>query len=84
MVHTCMSAVGWIPGGADTLVAALLDAVGANHPGGTLLALCSWEHHCYDIDCWPVDRRAAYLSEPPRSTCRSPRPIRPVWLPLTI
>ncbi len=65
MVHTRMSAVGWIPGGADSLLAALLEAVGANDDGGTLLALCSWEHHCYDLDRWPADRWAAYLAEPP-------------------
>ena len=64
MVHTRMSAIGWIPGGADTLVGALLDAVRCA-AGGTLMALCSWEHHCYDLDRWPADRRAAYLADPP-------------------
>lgn len=64
MVHARMSSIGWIPGGADTVVEALLEAVDRD-AGGTLLAICSWEHHCYDLDRWPPARRAAYLAEPP-------------------
>jgi aminoglycoside 3-N-acetyltransferase len=62
IVHARLSAVGWVPGGADTVVQALLDALG---PYGTLMVLCGWEHHCYDLERWPIERREAYLAEPP-------------------
>ena len=35
MVHTSMSAIGWVVGGEDSIIMALLDAVG---PAGTLAA----------------------------------------------
>lgn len=62
MIHAHLSAVGWVPGGADTVLRALLDVVTED---GTLMVLCSWEHHCYDLERWPADRRAAYLAGPP-------------------
>lgn len=62
MVHTRMSALGWVVGGSGTVVQALLDALG---PGGTLMAYAGWEHDSYDIDAWPADRRAAYEADPP-------------------
>jgi aminoglycoside 3-N-acetyltransferase len=62
MVHTRMSAIGWVVGGADTVVLALLDAVGQD---GTLLAYTAWEHDAFHIAEWPEDRRAAYLRDPP-------------------
>lgn len=62
MVHARLSAVGWIPGGADTVVQALLDTL--TEPG-TLMVLCGWEHQCYDLERWPPQRRTAYLDEPP-------------------
>ncbi len=61
MVHARLSAVGWIPGGADTVLRALLDVLTED---GTLMVLCSWEHQCYDLERWPAARRAAYLAEP--------------------
>jgi aminoglycoside 3-N-acetyltransferase len=39
MVHTSLSALGRVEGGAETVVAALLEATA---PGGTLLAYTSW------------------------------------------
>lgn len=62
IVHASLSAVGWVPGGADTVLRALLDALGTD---GTLMVLSSWEHQCYDLERWPAARRAAYLAEPP-------------------
>jgi aminoglycoside 3-N-acetyltransferase len=62
MVHARMSAIGWVVGGAETVVRALLDAVG---PAGTLMAYASWEDHRYRIDEWPPAHRAAYAAEPP-------------------
>jgi aminoglycoside 3-N-acetyltransferase len=46
MVHTRMSAIGWVDGAEDAVVGALLDALG---PGGTLMAYTSWEVHDYAV-----------------------------------
>jgi aminoglycoside 3-N-acetyltransferase len=62
MVHTRMSALGWVIGGSETVVRALLDVLG---PDGTLMAYASWAEHVYHADDWPPERRAAYLADPP-------------------
>lgn len=62
MVHTRMSAIGRVVGAAETVVRALLDALG---PDGTLMAYASWEEHVYHAEEWPEDHREAYLAEPP-------------------
>ena len=62
MVHTRMSALGWVVGGSGTVVQALLDALG---PDGTVMAYAGWDHDSYDIETWPSDRRAAYEADPP-------------------
>jgi Aminoglycoside 3-N-acetyltransferase len=40
MAQTRMSAIGWVVGGAQTVVTALLEALG---PAGTLLAYVGWD-----------------------------------------
>jgi aminoglycoside 3-N-acetyltransferase len=62
MVHTRMSAIGWVVGGSETLVRALIDVLG---PRGTLAAYASWEEHVYRPDEWPAQHREAYLAAPP-------------------
>src|SRR4051812_36164305 len=62
MVHTRMSALGWVVGAAETVVLALLDALG---PDGTLVAYASWEEHVYQLADRPPEHRCAYLAEPP-------------------
>jgi aminoglycoside 3-N-acetyltransferase len=62
MVHTRMSAIGWVVGAAETVVRALLEAVG---PDGTLMAYASWEDHVYQESEWPQAHRDAYRAEPP-------------------
>jgi aminoglycoside 3-N-acetyltransferase len=62
MVHTRMSALGWVVGAAETVVRALRDAVG---PDGTLVAYASWEEHVYQASDWPRAHVAAYEREPP-------------------
>jgi aminoglycoside 3-N-acetyltransferase len=47
MVHTRMSAIGWVEGAEDAVVGALLDAL---RPDGTLMAYTSWQDHDYDAD----------------------------------
>jgi aminoglycoside 3-N-acetyltransferase len=63
MVHTRMSALGWVVGGSETVVRALLDALG---PEGTLMAYASWADHVYTLADRPEEYREAYGSEPPR------------------
>jgi aminoglycoside 3-N-acetyltransferase len=62
MVHARMSALGWVVGGSETIVRALLDALA---PDGTLAAYASWQEHVYHAEDWPAQHRAAYLAEPP-------------------
>lgn len=62
LVHTRMSALGLVIGGADTVVTALLETLGEQ---GTLMVYTSWEHDAYDIATWSEERRAAYLADPP-------------------
>jgi aminoglycoside 3-N-acetyltransferase len=63
MVHARMSALGWVIGGSETVVRALLDALG---PDGTLMAYASWADHVYRLEDWPQEHREAYFAEPPR------------------
>jgi aminoglycoside 3-N-acetyltransferase len=62
MVHTRMSAIGWVVGGSETVVRALLDVLG---PEGTLTAYASWEEHTYRLTERPPAHRDAYQEEPP-------------------
>ena len=62
MVHTQMSAIGWIVGGQDTVVLALRDALGED---GTLFVYTCWEYDAFHIAEWSEAQRAAYLREPP-------------------
>jgi aminoglycoside 3-N-acetyltransferase len=62
MVHARMSAIGWVVGGAETVVLGLLDALG---PQGTLMAYASWEEHAYDEGERPQGHLDAYRAEPP-------------------
>ena len=62
MVHTRMSAIGWIDRAEDGVVGALLDALGA---GGTLMAYTSWDEHRYEM-----------LDDPPRFDPASSRAAR--------
>lgn len=62
MVHTRMSAFGWIVGGAETVVRACLEAVG---PDGTVVAFTGWEDSPYHLGLWPDGWREAYMAEMP-------------------
>jgi aminoglycoside 3-N-acetyltransferase len=61
-VHASLSSLGWVVGGAETVVRALLDAVG---PRGTLAAVASWEDIPFRLERWPPAWRQAYLEEMP-------------------
>ncbi|MGK5533447.1 aminoglycoside 3-N-acetyltransferase [Streptomyces sp. URMC 129] len=51
MFHTGMSALGWVAGGTQAVIGALLDVVGAR---GTLMVACGWNDALsYDFPTWP-------------------------------
>jgi aminoglycoside 3-N-acetyltransferase len=59
MVHTRMSALGWVVGGSETVVRSLLDVC------DTVMAYASWADHVYTLEDRPPEYRAAYEAEPP-------------------
>ncbi|MEM2884829.1 MAG: aminoglycoside 3-N-acetyltransferase [Thermoproteota archaeon] len=69
MLHASVSAIGWIVGGPDVVLQALLDVIG---PQGTLVMYVGWEDSPYGLEDWPEERRLAYLEEcPPFDPARS-------------
>jgi aminoglycoside 3-N-acetyltransferase len=62
MVHTRVSALGWVIGGTGAIVHALLDALG---PDGTVMAYAGWEDDPYDMASWPEAWQAAYEADLP-------------------
>ena len=63
MVHCRMSALGRVAGGAETVVRALLDAVG---PEGTLMAYTGWQDEPPDgLDKLDEEERRIYVEEHP-------------------
>jgi aminoglycoside 3-N-acetyltransferase len=63
MVHCRMSALGYVVGGAETVVRALLDAVG---PGGTLVAYTGWQDEPPDgLGDLDEEARQLYIEEHP-------------------
>lgn len=62
MVHASLSRLGWVVGGSETVMWALLAAVG---PNGTICAQTSWEDSPFGLDDWPSRWRRAYESEAP-------------------
>jgi aminoglycoside 3-N-acetyltransferase len=62
MVHTRMSAIGWVVGGSQALVEALLDVLG---PDGTLMAYAGWEDDPWHLAAWPPAWQQAYRAELP-------------------
>jgi aminoglycoside 3-N-acetyltransferase len=62
MVHTRMSAIGWVVGGADVVVMAVLESVGTE---GTLMAYVGWDENPWQLDSWPEEWQRAYLDELP-------------------
>jgi aminoglycoside 3-N-acetyltransferase len=62
MLHASLSSIGYVIGGADSVVLALQEVLGAD---GTLVAFASWEHAPPDDEGWPNAVRDAYLRDPP-------------------
>lgn len=62
MLHASVKAVGWVIGGPDVVLDALLEVLG---PDGTLMMYVGWEEDIEDFYQWPPERQAAYLVECP-------------------
>lgn len=73
LVHISMSTLGWVIGGAPTIVEALLTAT----HGHAVLALTGWEDGPpYHQAEWPSDERAAYQESCPAFDPRTARAER--------
>ncbi len=66
MLHASLKAVGWVVGGPDIVIQALLELLG---PEGTLMMYVSWEEWervlVFGIDQLPKEQQAAYRQECP-------------------
>jgi aminoglycoside 3-N-acetyltransferase len=62
LAHVGLSSLGWVVGGAETVVRALLECVGER---GTVAAVASWEDIPLRLEEWPGRWRQAYLDEMP-------------------
>jgi aminoglycoside 3-N-acetyltransferase len=62
MVHASLRSLGWVVGGSQIVVEALLTRVGAD---GTLCAQASWEDIPFGHADWPDEWRDAYEAEFP-------------------
>ena len=62
MLHVSTRAMGWIVGGQDIMLQALLDQITDK---GTLMMLAGWEDCPYDLPDWSLEKQLAYLEECP-------------------
>jgi len=62
MLHASVKAVGWIVGGPDVVLDALLDVL---TPAGTLMMYVAWEDSPYPMNEWPPEKQQAYQAECP-------------------
>jgi aminoglycoside 3-N-acetyltransferase len=69
MLHVSVKSMGWIVGGPDIVIQALLDVLGKK---GTLMMYVGWEDSPYDFAHWSEVIQRAYLKEcPPFYPARS-------------
>jgi len=62
MAHASLSSLGWVVGGPETVVRALLDVVGRS---GTLAVVASWDDIPFRLARWPLAWQDAYQDEMP-------------------
>ncbi|MFP3985237.1 MAG: aminoglycoside 3-N-acetyltransferase [Candidatus Bathyarchaeia archaeon] len=62
MLHASVKAIGWVVGGPDVIIQALLDVLGSS---GTLMMYVGWEDAPYNLVEWSKDLQQAYLEECP-------------------
>lgn len=79
MLHVSVRAIGWVVGGPDVVLDALLDVL---TPEGTLMMYVAWEDSTEDFHEWPSERQAVYRAECPAFDPRTSRAYRK-WSILT-
>jgi aminoglycoside 3-N-acetyltransferase len=79
MLHVSVRAIGWVVGGPNVVLAALLDLLTAE---GTLMMYVAWEDCTDDLRTWSAERQEAYLAEFPAFDPASTRANRE-WSILT-
>jgi len=79
MLHASVKSVGWIVGGPDVIIQALLDVLGAD---GTLMMYVGWEDSPYRLNEWNMEWQQAYLKECPPFDPKTSRAYRK-WSILT-
>jgi len=62
MLHASVKSVGWIVGGPNVIIEALLDVL---TPSGTLMMYVGWQDGTYEMAQWPEEKQRAYLEECP-------------------
>lgn len=62
MVHTSVKAIGWIVGGPNVVLDALLDVL---TPLGTLMMYVGYEDPVHHLPDWSAERQQAYFAEYP-------------------
>lgn len=62
MLHASVKAIGWVVGGPDVVLDALLDVL---TPAGTLMMYVGWEDDTTGMDEWSPERQQAYKAECP-------------------
>jgi len=69
MLHASVKAIGWVVGGPDVVIQALLDVL---TPDGTLMMYVSWEDSPYGLEKSSPEEQRVYLEEcPPFDPARS-------------
>jgi len=61
-LHASVKALGWVVGGPDIVLQALLDTLTSE---GTLMMLAGWEDNPYHFPDWSKEKQKAYLEECP-------------------
>jgi aminoglycoside 3-N-acetyltransferase len=62
MLHVSVKAIGWIVGGPDVVLQAILEQLTDK---GTLMMMVGWEDYPYELKNWPKDKQEAYWAECP-------------------
>ena len=73
MLHVSVKSIGWLVGGPDIIVRAILDIITET---GTLLMYCGWEDGPYTMEGWSREKKKAYYAECPPYDLRLSRAVR--------
>lgn len=73
ILHASVKAIGWVVGGPDVVIQALLDVLGDE---GTLMMYVGWEDSPYRLAEWDEEWQQAYLKECPPFDPKTSRAYR--------